>query len=98
MAGILFSIVSLALDIYWYVLLARLLLSYFPDLVDSRIGRILFRATEFYLGAFRRMIPPVRLGGGYLDISYIAAFIAYWFIEKGVLYLLQILLGLFGLS
>ncbi|MCY0901881.1 MAG: YggT family protein [Firmicutes bacterium] len=91
MAGIVFNVISLVLQIYWYILLARLLLSFFPDVSRTAIGRVLFAATEFYLGAFRRVIPQIRLGGGYLDISYIVAFIAYWFIENGVLTIVSLL-------
>lgn len=93
MVGIVYNAVSLLLELYWYILLARLLFSFFPDISGTLFGRAIFRATEFYLGAFRRMIPPLRFAGGYIDVSYIAAFIAYWFIEKGLLFLVTLLFG-----
>lgn len=96
MAGFVINAISLLLAVYWYVLFARLLLSFFPDISEMRLGRVLYRLTEPYLGAFRRVIPPLRVGRGYLDLSYIAAFVAYWFVERGVLFLLQLLFGGFG--
>ncbi|MCY0874975.1 MAG: YggT family protein [Firmicutes bacterium] len=96
MAALVINAVWFVLEAYWYVLFARLLLSFFPDISQTALGRILFRLTEPYLGAFRRFIPPLRFGGGYLDISYIVAFVAYWFVEKGVLFLLQLLFSGIG--
>jgi len=96
LAGLVINTIAFLLELYWYVLFARMLLSFFPDVTDSSLGRLLFRVTEPYLGAFRRFIPPLRLGRGYLDLSYIVALIAYWFVEKGVMFLLQLLFGGFG--
>ncbi len=62
------------------------------------IGRAIIRVTEPYLSLFRRFIPPVRIGAGYLDLSLIVAVIAYYFAENGLLWVLEYILQLFGLS
>lgn len=91
------STISFVLDVYWYCLLARILMSYFPDVEHTRIGRFLLRITEPYLTPFRRVIPPLGLGGVYIDLSSVVALIAFYFVEQGVLFLLANILGAFGL-
>ncbi|KEF42790.1 MAG: membrane protein [Cyanobium sp. CACIAM 14] len=78
----LLQVLAQTLSIYLVVLLARVLLSWFPNLdwsnpVLSSVSAI----TDPYLNAFRGIIPP--LGG--LDLSALLAFIA--------LQLMQSLLG-----
>lgn len=51
------------------LLIARAVLSWFPALRDSAVGRALDRITEPVLAPVRRAIPPVRMGGGALDLS-----------------------------
>ncbi len=69
----LLQVLAQTLSIYLLVLLARVLLSWFPNLdwtnpVLSSVSAI----TDPYLNAFRGIIPP--LGG--LDLSALLAFIA----------------------
>ncbi|WP_216903214.1 YggT family protein [Synechococcus sp. CCY 9618] len=69
----LLQVIAQTLSIYLLVLLARVLLSWFPNLdwsnpVLSSVSAI----TDPYLNAFRGIIPP--LGG--LDLSALLAFIA----------------------
>ena len=69
----LLQVLAQTLSIYLLVLLARVLLSWFPNLdwsnpVLSSVSAI----TDPYLNAFRGLIPP--LGG--LDLSALVAFIA----------------------
>jgi YggT family protein len=84
------------LDIYWYVLVARVILTWIPDLERTPLGIWIFRLTEPYFAPFRRFIPSVRMGSVYLDVSMMVAFIAYWFLEQGLLYVLQVLFGMVG--
>ena len=66
------EILSMALQIYSYVLLARALLSWIPNLDPyNPIVQILFRITEPVLDPIRKLIPPL---GGMIDISIIVAF------------------------
>ena len=68
----LLGVLSSALEIYFYVLLVRVLLSWFPNLQGSPLVSTLSSITDPYLNVFRGLIPP--LGG--LDLSAIIAFIA----------------------
>ena len=69
----LLGVISSALEIYFYVLLIRVLLSWFPNLDQSNpLVSTLISISDPYLNAFRGIIPP--LGG--LDLSALLAFIA----------------------
>ncbi|WP_245926292.1 YggT family protein [Sulfoacidibacillus thermotolerans] len=92
------STISWLLNLYWYFILARILISWFPDVNDTAIGRFIIRVTEPYLAPFRRFIPAVRLGSVYLDLSVIVAIFAFYFIENGLLWIVESILQLFGLS
>ncbi|MEK8129740.1 YggT family protein [Paenibacillus filicis] len=68
-------------NIYQYVLIAYVLLSWLPSARESFIGEILGKLCEPYLGLFRRFIPPI---GGMIDISPIVALFALRFIGMGI--------------
>jgi YggT family protein len=75
----LLQVLAQTLSIYLLVLLARVLLSWFPNLdwsnpVLSSVSAI----TDPYLNAFRGIIPP--LGG--LDLSALVAFIALQLVQS----------------
>ena len=97
MGFIVVNFVYWVLTVYWYLVIVRILLSWFPDLSSMAFGQWIYRLTEPLLAPFRRIIPPLPLGGVYLDISIYAALIAYYFAEKGLLWLVQFLLSLVGL-
>lgn len=62
------------IDVYYIVLIARIILSYFPlqpGTAMSSIASILYQLTEPVLGPVRRLIPSV----GMFDISPIVVFI-----------------------
>ena len=66
------EILSMVLQIYSYVLLARALLSWIPNLDPyNPIVQFLFQITEPVLDPIRKLIPPL---GGMIDISIIVAF------------------------
>jgi YggT family protein len=76
--GILIAVLVQTLTIYTYMLLVRVLLSWFPNLdwgnpVLSTVSSV----TDPYLNAFRGLIPPV----GGLDLSAILAFLALQLIQ-----------------
>jgi YggT family protein len=63
----------------YLILLARVILSWFPldpDGVAAQIYRLLGVITEPVLGPMRRAIPPVRMGAMGLDLSPLIAFFA----------------------
>jgi YggT family protein len=73
------SIICILLSIYWVILFARIILSWFPPPM-SGIGRTLWDIvhdlTEPVLGLVRGLLPPVRMGAMGLDLSPIIVFIA----------------------
>ncbi len=62
------------LQIYYFILFARIILSWFQasfyrNPTMSGIYRILYGLTEPLLAPLRRVLPAVRMGMGYLDLS-----------------------------
>lgn len=68
-------------DIYFYMILIYVLMSWLPSVRESFVGEMLGRLVEPYLRPFRRLIPPI---GGILDISPIVALIALRFVALGL--------------
>jgi YggT family protein len=65
------AIVCYALQLFVFLIFARIILSWFPPtggFIDQ-IQRVVFMATEWAMGPLRRLIPPVRLGAAALDLS-----------------------------
>ncbi|MEW5921814.1 MAG: YggT family protein [Bacillota bacterium] len=63
-----------------YLILARILLSFFPvnpysSPVLLNIVHFVRQTTEPLLAPFRNLVPPLRMGVGYLDFSPILALI-----------------------
>ncbi|MEK3885205.1 YggT family protein [Paenibacillus sp. PL2-23] len=85
--------VRLALEIYSYLIIGYVLLSWFPNARESSIGQLLGRIVEPYIGIFRRFIPPI---GGVLDLSPIVALLALRFISIGLISVISYLLNLAG--
>ena len=52
-----------------FTIIARAILSWFPDMQNSSLGRLLYNVTEPILAPFRQVIPTV----GSFDISPIVA-------------------------
>jgi YggT family protein len=72
------SIVCLLLGLYWFVLLARVLMSWIPITPGTgveQVHSVLVSLTEPVLGPLRRAIPPMRIGVAALDLSPIILFI-----------------------
>lgn len=83
----LFNMIQTILGLYGYVLLATAIMSWIPDLAQTKLGDWLTRLTEPYLKLFR-FIPPLQLGGIALDISFIVAVVVYFLAEQGVITIL----------
>lgn len=65
-------LVCVLLQLYFFVLFARIILSWFPIQPGTALAGIhqfLHAITEPLLGPIRRAIPPVRLGAMGLDLS-----------------------------
>jgi YggT family protein len=70
----LFQMLATLLQIYSFVLLARALISWIPNLDPDNPGvRILYQLTEPILEPIRRIVPPL---GGMMDVSLIIAWFA----------------------
>jgi YggT family protein len=83
--SLLFEFVYYAYRIYFYLIIAYVLMSWVPNARESTIGQWLGKIVEPYLSIFRRFIPPI---GGILDISPIIAMFALYFIYEGVVAIL----------
>ena len=79
------EIVCIVLFLYWVVLFARIILSWFPPPI-SGIGRTLWDVvhdlTEPVLGLVRGLLPPIRMGTVGLDLSPILVFIVLGVVER----------------
>lgn len=77
--------ISLLLQVYSYVLLARALVSWIPNLDPyNPIVQFLYQITEPVLEPIRKLVPPL---GGMIDISMLIAFF-------GIMILQQILVSM----
>ncbi|ETT45014.1 YggT family protein [Paenibacillus sp. FSL H7-0942] len=64
------NILGFAYQIYFYMVIVYILMSWLPNARESFIGEWLGKLVEPYLSPFRRFIPPLF---GVLDISPIVA-------------------------
>nr|WP_027963117.1 YggT family protein [Halalkalibacillus halophilus] len=83
-----FSLLFLALNIYSFMLIGYILMSWFPGARDSQIGQILTKLCEPYLEPFRKIIPPL----GMIDISPIVAIISLHLAQSGLIVLRNMLI------
>lgn len=73
------AIICLLLQLFTFVLFARMLLSWFPMPADGALGsvnRALLAVTEPVLAPVRSVVPPVRTGAMAFDLSPIIVFVA----------------------
>jgi YggT family protein len=73
--------VNLLYQVYFYMILIYVLMSWLPAVRESVVGEFLGRLVEPYLRPFRRLIPPL---GGVVDISPIVALLALQFVAQGL--------------
>ncbi|GEN32718.1 MULTISPECIES: YggT family protein [Aneurinibacillus] len=82
--GQLFGIIEFAFNVYYYMIIVYILMSWLPQLRETSFGEMLGRLVEPYLQIFRRFIPPL----GMIDISPIVALFALHFARIGLLSIL----------
>lgn len=76
---IIIELLSAVLQLYSFVLLARALISWIPNMDPYHPAvQILYQVTEPVLEPIRRVVPPL---GGMIDMSIIIAFIAIMFLQ-----------------
>jgi YggT family protein len=71
--------------VYILILFARAILSWFPIQPDSgfhRVVVVLDRLTEPVLAPVRRLIPPLRIGGGGIDLSFMLVVFALFIVLR----------------
>jgi YggT family protein len=85
---LIFSIIDVLFDVYTVMLFGRILGSWVPEFQSHKIMQFLAFYTDPYLNVFRRIIPPL----GMIDISPIFAFLALNLIERGVDYLVYMMI------
>lgn len=76
------------LEIYLLLMFARAILSWFsssPSPALAKINAILIKITEPVLKPIQKIIPPVRIGGTYLDLSILIFFLAAQFLILPIL-------------
>jgi len=83
------DIIIIIFQLYSWLIIAYILMSWLPQLRESQVGDILTKVVEPYLAPFRKFIPPI----GMIDISPIVAIFALNFIQLGVITLVDMLLG-----
>ncbi|MRN55644.1 YggT family protein [Paenibacillus monticola] len=75
------SIIEILFNIYFYMIIFYVLMSWLPNVRDNFIGELLSKLVEPYLTPFRKIIPPLF---GTLDISPIVALIVLEFAANGL--------------
>ncbi|HSP20764.1 MAG TPA: YggT family protein [Planococcus sp. (in: firmicutes)] len=73
----------MAINIYSFVLIASILMSWLPNAKESAIGQMLTKVTDPYLDIFRKIIPPF----GMIDFSPIVAIFALNLASQGIVVL-----------
>ncbi|AET61739.1 MULTISPECIES: YggT family protein [Paenibacillus] len=80
------EVIGWLFQIYSYMIIAYVLMSWLPNARESVIGDLLAKFVEPYLSPFRRFIPPIF---GMIDISPIVALIALRFASYGLMSLIS---------
>jgi len=77
---VILQLVLIVLQLYGYVLLARALISWIPNIDPSHPAiQFLNSVTEPVLDPIRKLVPPL---GGTVDISMIIAFLGIWILQQ----------------
>ncbi len=70
------ELVLTIIQIFYFILLGRIILSFFraatytnPNPTVEQISQVLYQLTEPLLRPLRNLIPSVKMGMGYLDLS-----------------------------
>ncbi|MCX6404589.1 MAG: YggT family protein [Actinobacteria bacterium] len=75
---------SFALEIYWYILVARLILEWIPAFSPTWrprgallvLAEVLYTLTDPPVRLVRKVLPPVRIGSVSLDLSFLVLLFA----------------------
>ena len=89
--GSVINFIWILYQIYFFMIIAYVLMSWLPNARESFIGELLGKLVEPYLSPFRRFIPSI---GGVIDISPIVAIFALKYLVQGIVTILLFLYGL----
>lgn len=81
------NIIGMAFQIYFFLIIIYVLMSWIPGLRDSSFGALVEKVVEPYLGIFRSIIPPL----GMIDFSPIVAILVLSLARIGLFELFQML-------
>lgn len=84
----LFQFLVYAISAYSVVIVIYVLMSWVPNLRETKFGELIGKIAEPYLDLFRRFIPPL----GMIDISPIVAILALRLIQNGLANVFNIVL------
>lgn len=79
------------INVYRWILLIYFLLSWLPGAYQSSFGQMLVKICEPYVSIFRQFIPPI----GMISFAGMVAYLSLFFIEQGVVAIINILLRIF---
>lgn len=89
MIAYIYNFVHFAFELYYLLILANILLSWFPMVRGNAITAFIYEMTEPYLRVFRRMLPPSpRMP---IDFSPLIAIFVLYMLESFVMRVLLLL-------
>ncbi|WP_280769066.1 YggT family protein [Salipaludibacillus daqingensis] len=86
--GVVANVILQAMQIYWFVCIIYIFMSWIPNARESSFGQTISKIVEPFFAPFRQIIPPL----GMIDISPIVALFALRFAMDGVRYLFSLFL------
>lgn len=96
MTGTMILVVNTAFTVYYWILIARIILSWVPQIADNAsvrpIAAFIYDITDPFLSLFRRFIPIVAAGGAGFDFSPLIAIITLVVLQNFTLFILRSLL------
>ncbi|AIQ13889.1 YggT family protein [Paenibacillus durus] len=84
------SIIEILFNIYFYMIIFYVLMSWLPNVRDNFIGELLGKLVEPYLTPFRKIIPPLF---GTIDFSPFVALLVLELAANGLRSVLFYLMG-----
>lgn len=87
---VLYTTVEYFFNIVFFLILARILLSFLPQFRSNQIAELIYGVTEPILAPFQRLIPPI----GMIDISPMVAIIVLGIAQQVLLFLISSAFGI----
>jgi uncharacterized protein YggT (Ycf19 family) len=87
------SLFTLVLEFYFYVLLARVILTYTTETIQNHpISLFIRKITDPVIALLHRAIPPQPVGGTYIDVALVLLLLLYHYLIDIVTHILTSLL------